>query len=740
MPSLSPPIRVILLLLLAEALIAGVGPGQFAAAQVGGALTGTAVDSATGAPLTAARVHLVELERRTDTHADGQFRFTAIPAGRYTLVVQRVGYRAARRTMSVGAEGLTGLVIRLAPAAIELPGLVVTGSLRTQESETAIQPVSVLGGQKLDRVLAATLGEMLNHEAGVASVSMGPASARPIIRGLGGDRVLLLEDGARTGDMSYSASDHAVTTDPGSAERVEVVRGPAALLYGSNALSGVINVIRDEIPTSRPEALHGRFTLHGQSAARSSLAALTLTAPFAGLAVRAEGSARTGGDLATPIGRLANTQVRTLAGGVGAGVVRDWGHAGGAYRHYNSRYGIPGGFVGGHDDGVTITMRRNALRGELHRQMGGGFLTDLEAQGGLVHYAHEELESGGALGTAFRLVTADANLMARHGRLGPAESGGAGLRAQFRDFAYGGSLRTPDAREYSGAFFLLEEHQTGRLRIQVGARYDWSHIAPLVADAAKPARSFGALSGSLGGLVELGRGVAIGMNLGRAFRTPDINDLYSDGPHLAAYREEVGNPALALEQGLGLDAFVRLNHERVRGELAVFQNRISQFVYPRETGAISQRGLPIAQYTGADARLEGAELKIVWTPAARLAVDATGSYVRGTLTDSAQPLPLIPPLRGTVGLRYERVTWFAGLAARLSVRQDRLGEFEEVTAGYQLIDATGGFRWPWLGRLHAVTLRIDNLTNATWRDHLSLIKSIMPGPSRSLSVLYRAEF
>jgi iron complex outermembrane receptor protein len=742
MPSRLPGVSIVVLSLLALASPA-VATASLRHDPLG-SVGGTVRDATTGLPLAAATVRLLELERRVDTHADGRFLIPSVPAGQYTLLVQRIGYRPHREVVRVGDESHTDVTVRLAASPLELPGIVVTGTLRAQEHGNAIQPTSVVGGQRLDRTLAGTLAETLLKEPGVAAVSMGPATSRPIIRGLGGDRVLLLEDGARTGDMSYSSPDHAVTSDPGGVERIEVVRGPAALLYGSNALSGVVNVIREEIPTTRPDGVHGRFTVQGQSASSGGFAGGHLTAPLGGLALRLEASARGAGDMRTPVGRLDNTQLTTWVAGGAAGVVRDWGHAGVSYRYFNSTYGIPGGFIGGHDEGVTVEMRRNAFRGEIHGKV-GGFIRDAELSAGFTHYAHEEIEAGGLLGTAFRLVTMEATALAHHDAFGPAHRGGFGARAQFRDFAFGGSLGTPDAREWSTAAFVLEEFETGRLRLQAGGRYDLTRIEPLEQRGGidigevRP-RTFGALTGSVGGLVDLGGGVGVGLNLGRAFRSPDVNDLYSRGPHLAAFREEVGNPDLKLEHGLGVDAFVRLTLPSLRAEIAAFQNRIRQFIYPRETGDTSQRNLPIAQFVGENATLVGGEARLTWTPLRHLVLDAGASYVRGTLTDSDEPLPLIPPLRGSADLRFERPSWFAGIGTRLAARQDRLGEFEEPTDGYALLDAVAGYRWEWFGRLHGVTVRLDNLTDATWRDHLSRVKSIMPGPSRSISLLYRADF
>jgi iron complex outermembrane receptor protein len=723
-----------------DALAGGIRPADPVAT-----VAGIVVDSVSDVPLAGANVRLIELERRVDTHADGRFFLGSVPSGTYTLIVLRVGYRPATRRVTVGDDDRLDLVVRLVRTPIELPGIVVTGTLRAQASADALQPVSVVGGQQLDRQLAGTLAETLERLPGVATTSMGPATGRPVIRGLGGDRVLLLEDGARTGDLSYSSPDHAVTSDPASAERVEVVRGPAALLYGSNALSGVVNVIREEIPTTMPDGVHGRITLQGLSVNRSGLVAAHMTAPFGPLAVRLEGIGRGAGDLRTPEGRLENTDMRTFTAGAGAGIIGDWGHLGASYRYYNSSYGIPGGFVGGHDEGVTVDMRRNTFRGEWHTTRGRGLLSDVDLSGGFTHYAHEEIEAGDILGTAFRLITVDGMALARHGPRGPAQDGGLGVRAQFSDHAFGGSLGTPDARELSLAAFFLEEFEAGRFRFQVGGRYDWTRIEPTeerggvdIGDV-RP-RTFGALSGSAGTLLDLGGGLALGVNLGHAFRTPNVNDLYSRGPHLAAYRVEVGNPELKLERGLGVDAFFRAQVAGARAELGVFRNRITQFIYPRETGDTSQTGLPIAQFVGENATLTGAEGTVSWSPVRSLVVDATASWVRGTLTDTGEPLPLIPPVRGSLDVRLEQRRWFAGAGVRLAARQDRLGEFEEPTDGHAVFDAVTGYRWSWLHRLHSITLRVDNLTDATYRDHLSRLKAIMPGPSRNLILLYRADF
>lgn len=715
-------------------------PASVRAQAVRHPLVGVVLDAERGTPVVGAVVRVRAEERQVETHADGTFRFPLLPVGVVEVEVRRIGYARQVVRTTLPQRASERLEVRLVPTAIELPTIVVTAGLGSRPADQSLQPVTALEGEALARAMGGTIAATLDGTPGVASVNLGPATARPVIRGLGGDRVLLLEDGARVGDMSYSSPDHGVAADVFSAERLEVVRGPAALMYGSNALSGVVNVIRDEIPLAIPDGVHGRVAMRGASVNEATAVGGHVLAPLGSrLAFRAEGSYQRAGDLRTPEGVLGNTDFETLTGAASVATAGDWGHAGVVARHLGTRYGVPGGFVGAHPEGVTIDQRRNAFRGQLHRRSSLGPFTEMEVDAGLVHYAHEEIEAGGILGTAFRLVTADADVILHHEGLGPLAAGGVGARVQVRDFAFGGGLATPDAREVNGALFAVEELASGRWRAQAGARTDWTRIEPRSNRPGVRTRSFAAVSGALGVLYTAAPGVMVGVNGGRAFRTPDVNDLYSRGPHLAVYREQIGNPDLGIETALGLDAFVRVEREAVRAELSVFRNVINGFIYPEETGEVSQRDLPIARYVGRDALLTGAEGQVQAVVLPHTVVAATASYVRGTLREDGLPLPLIPPLRGMVELRHERPAFTLGAGTRWAARQDRLGEFETPTDGYAVHHLLAGVRWSWGGRLHAVTARLDNITDTTWRDHLSRVKVIRPEAGRNLSVLYRVD-
>jgi iron complex outermembrane receptor protein len=258
--------------------------------------------------------------------------------------------------------------------------------------------------------------------------------------------------------------------------------------------------------------------------------------------------------------------------------------------------------------------------------------------------------------------------------------------------------------------------------------------------------------------------VRIGTSVGRAFRTPDFNELYTNGPHLAAYSYDVGDPSLKQETGIGVDVFARFTRERVRAEVAAFRNQMTNFISTSSRGRAVQdeEGRPIFQYTNEDARFTGAEGSLEANLTRRLVVDGTLSYVRAAFTNDRADIPvftvdeagdtvttfvaasrhpsLIPPLNGQANVRWEDRRWFAGLGTRFAARQERTGDFEAPTAGYGLLNLTAGLRLPIGSRLHLVTLRVDNLFDIEYREHLSRTKTVIPEPGRNVSLLYRLDF
>ena len=709
-----------------------------------GEIEGVVRDAETGEPLAGSFVSVVGTGTAAVTHGDGTFHLNGIADGTYAVHADRLGYRGA--TVEVTVEESAVVVIELVASPIALQGMVVTATISERDAAEALRPVSVMAGDELQRQMQGTIAATLASMPGLAVTSMGPTVSQPVVRGLSGDRVLLLEDGTRVVDASNSGTDHTNALDPASARRIEIVRGPGALLYGGNALGGVINVIRDEIPSAVPHHMTGSATLQSQTVTGSmGGSAATTFAVSEHVPVRVEVAARTGGDLKTPVGTLLNTDGDMWSGGAGSSYVAAWGHMGASFRGYRNDYGIPGGFVGGHEEGVRIEMERATSKFRTRVTSPVGVFQSLRFDAFHSWYQHREIEPPDILGTLYTQQAASGDILGQHSGWGPFAAGAVGARVSWEDFGYGGSLFTPDTRRLRAAAYLLEEIDLGSARIEWGLRYDWTRADPVHEDRDSDIgeirdRSFHSVSGSLGVLYKPGPGLTLGASAVRAFRSPDIDELYSEGPHLAAYAFEIGNPSLEAEIGRGLDVYIRYESNRLRGEVTGFYNDIKGYVYGEDTDRLSRVLLPIYQFQGNDAVFSGFEASVDADMGGGLAFEAVVASVTGNLKDTDQPLPLVPPLRGQAALKYGRPKWFIRAEAEMAARQDRIGEFETATDGYTVMNLSAGTRVTLGGRLNLLTLSLDNATNTEYRNHLSRVKEIMPEAGRGLSITYRVVF
>lgn len=510
-------------------------PAALAEAQPSGVVTGRVV-SATGTPVGDAHAELVELRRRTETAPDGQFRFEGVPSGSYLLQVEslRSGISIARIEVAAGQTVTADVTLDRATHA---ETIVVTATPLAAALSDIARPVSVLTGSELALRMQPTLGETLAQEPGVSSTYFGPGASRPVIRGLGGDRIRVLQSGLGTADASSTSPDHAVSFDPLGAEQIEVVRGPATLHYGSNAVGGVVNVLDDRVPdavSDRP--LHGKAEVSGATAADERAGAVSLNGganAFAwhadflkrktddlripgfaeSAALRAEEEAEGGGEEGHEEvqGTLENSAVENTSGAAGVSVVGSRGFLGFAFSGLDSLYGVPGhephaeeGEVPPGEEpapaeehgGVRIDLRqrRGDVRGELRQPMGG--VHNVRLRLGRADYEHTELE-GDEIGTVFTNESWEGRLELNHEPLGPF-TGSVGVQGARRDFAaIGAEAFVPPSVTDTFAVFAFEEARSGAWRFQVGGRYE--HQSAEVAEEALN-RTFGAVSGS-GGLV-----------------------------------------------------------------------------------------------------------------------------------------------------------------------------------------------------------------------------------------------
>lgn len=743
---------------LAALLIVLAAGAPVAAAQDGGVqdgegvLAGRVVNAESGAAVSFAQVLLEEAARSTTAGADGRFVLVGVPAGQYTLKAFRVGYRPFEGSVRLAAGDTTEAEVRMGATTLAVEGIVVRGR---RGAETLADRDVVLDDQALRRQMGATIASTLEAEPGIAMRSMGPAPARPVLRGLGGERLLVLEDGGVTGDLSHTSSDHAVTIEPMTAERIEVVRGPGALQYGPNVLAGAVNVVRGYVPEVRLDGPRATLSALGTSVSRGWAGSAAVEAPLAEtplgtLVTQADGSARRAQDVHTPAGVLSNTALATYNASGGASLVGTWGFAGGAASRYHSEYGIPGGFVGAHPNGVSIVMDRSLAELEGRYRPGGGalahVLSHIDVAGRYTRYAHQEYEAGGLLGIEFGVLSYHGSVTAHTEGLGPLERGAVGVSAAYRDYASGGYSFTPRSTEQTLSAFIFQEMQADPFVVQAGLRFDHRRVMPAARDTSRligviRPRQFAGVSAAVSGTWAASERLTLGARLLRSLRLPGIEELYSEGPHLAAYSFEVGNPALQMERGWGTELTARYEHPSAAVRLALFYNRISDYIFPQNTGEPSRVQLPIYQYRGAEARFVGGEAAATWRMGAGLEAEASASYVRATQLDAQQgagrPLPQIPPLKGRLGVRYRRGGLTLGPTLRLAAAQERTGDFETATPGYAVLDVSAEYAVAAGSVLHTISLGVENVFNTEYRDHLSRVRVIMPEPGRNLRLLYR---
>jgi iron complex outermembrane recepter protein len=720
----------------------------------------------TGEPMGGALVLLEELRRDVRTAADGTYRFENVPPGEYHASVRAEGYSTRRTEVTVPPGGATlDLVVTFDLHFAE----VVSVSPTPRAQFESYQPTTVLAGQELTKQLEDTIGATLQAQPGVASRSLGPGPARPVIRGLDGDRVIVLEDGQRVGDLSSQSADHGVTVNPASARRIEIVRGPATLLYGANAIGGLVNVITDQIPTTRVEHTEGNFTFDLGSNAGTAAGAGDVHFGNGRFAVHLGGGGRRTGDFSTPDGEVENSRLRSVFGSAGVSWTGERSYVGGSFAFDDTRYGIPDvefgdddddHDAGGHED-VTLTPTRRAFTLRAGGSGRDGLFSSYRATVGVRAYEHTELE-GDEVGTVFNNDTVEADLMLSHRPVGRLSGtfGGWVLNRAFD--AVGPEALSPAIDQRGVALFVYEEVVWPHVTFQFGGRVDRTSFEPA---GGLPDRDFTEASGSVGLLFRpaaANDNLVLAVSLARAARNPALEELYFFGPHPGNLAFEIGNPDLQSERALGLDVSLRGRSDRFRGEITFFNNSIRDFIFrnpisedefeAREDEFDERFGIghdamhghsdefPFVEFVGADSRLFGMEFHADVNLTNNLVAELTYDWVRGSLRGTGDPLPRIPPFRFTPGLRYHRNALQAGGTLTILGEQNRVFGEETPTEGSRILRLYTSYSFAAGGVINTLTARLDNATNTLYRNHLNYLKDVLPEMGRNFKLVYSVGF
>lgn len=721
---------------------AGSGTGSFAGpAAATGTIAGQ-VRSRGGDAATDALVMITELRRQARVDAQGRYRFLHVPGGRYVLNALSERHGSAVVEVSVAADQQVDVDIELEFGVHER--VVVTPNEDARGIPTVGQPVSVLEERELALRLRSTLGETMTSVPGVSSTAHAAGASRPVIRGFGGDRARILEQGLSVADASSTRSDNAVGTDLQDADGVEILRGPATLLYGSNAVAGVVNIVDQRVPSRVPErAIGGAVSLRAGSSANERSDGLVLDGGWQALAWRISAVQRQADDVKTPVSTLVNSDLETEQAGAGVSWMLGGGHVGIAHRGFDTDYGIPTPRL------VRIDMQRRRWEATGEFPRGPGFVSGLRARLGYTDYEHAEAVTLGSFGSRFEQRTWEARVEAQHRFWSERGSGTFGAQLQDRDLTVDGPQAfLPPNRTSGFALFAFEQLELGPFTVQLGARWESADVESSGAVARQ--RSFSGFSAS--GSVEWNaaeRPWGFGATVSRMTRLPTAEELASDGPHLSTFQYEIGNPDLVEERGSALELSARRTAGRVRSELTLFKSDYDDYAFLIPTGntvEVDGEELPQLVTLQRDARLRGAEARVridlVHGEAHHLELELRADTIRGETepTATGRWLPKIPPSRTALGVRYDGTRLWGGLELVRVARQDRVQLFEAPTEGHTLINASAGLRIHARSVVHDVMVVVTNLDDALGRNHVSPLKEIAPLPGRDVSVGYKVRF
>ncbi|MFO7523948.1 MAG: TonB-dependent receptor [Ignavibacteriaceae bacterium] len=712
------------------------------AAEFKSDLTGLVIDVESSKPVANAVIQILNTDNYTTSAPDGSFRFVWIPEAKYQLKVTHLSFQEKLVHVDLTKDRKQNLVIYLFPRTIDLAQVIVTGESKPTLFDEINDLSNVLKGKELQRDLSLTLASTLKNETGLAIRSMGPAPARPVIRGLGQNRVLISEDGISASDLSATSPDHAVTLEPFTVERIEVVRGPKVLLQTPTTIGGIVNVVRKEIPDEIHNQIHASVGGYAESANKGYLAAFTSEIPLNPFAVKIEISKRKTADLNTPAGLLKNSYSENLNYSIGSGYIHNQGFIGLSFRNFELDYGVPGGFVGAHPNGVDIQLYRRQLNFKSNYDFHSDLIKSLESNYSFVLYRHKEFENSGRIGAEFKIQTHLANINMNHNSIAFLSSGTAGISFEFREYEVGGFVFNPPSNSVNFSTYLFETISLSRFHFELGARYNFDAIKPLTL---KPdanignirKRDFNTYSLSFSTLYEISEIVFAGINLSKSSRVPTIEELFSEGPHLAAYSYETGNPELKAETGFGSEFFIYHKFDKLFFNINVFYNNLDNYIIPRNTGEMNFATLlPIFSTNGVGAEFYGIENQVDWKICRYFTFVNSVSFTTG-IFKSGSPLPQIPPLKGKVEMLYNTENFIIGIGTEWAASQMKVDQFEEPTAGYAILNNYYQYIFQTGDVIHTISLSIDNILNKEYRNHLSRVKSILPEAGRNFRLSYR---
>lgn len=637
-----------------------------------------------------------------------------------------------------------------------LKEIVVTANpLNSDQDAQTLAPATVLNGDALRDKQGNSLGATLSQELGVSASAFGAGASRPIIRGLEGPRIKILQNGMAIDDVSSLSNDHAVATESATAKQIEILRGPAALLYGSGAIGGVVNVIDGRIPDKLVPKTTGSVEARYSTVDNGTNLSGDVDTSVGAIGLHLDGNWRHTGDYKIPgspeiggtvpdNGRLDNSFTRAKSLGFGASYVADWGYIGAAVGTNEDRYGIPT------DEKSTILLKQSRydIDGLINNPFTG--IDSLRVRIGVTDYTHTEFESNGDAGTIFKNNAVDTRVELKHAPLA-GWRGVFGMQTENSKFS-GTNAETgladtvPVTKSSTIAGFLLEERQFGNVLASTGLRLESVKRSP--EENTVPERNFTLFSYSAGGLWTFTPGYGLGATYSVAQRAPATEELYSNGPHDSTATYDIGSASLKKETSHNIELTLQKTEGLIQWKTNLFQNKVKNYIYGMTGGQVDDDGVldPAGEFTlrnwsQANATIRGAEAEVTYNQrgdgfSGRVFADTS----RGKLDDLGN-LPLQPTTRYGASIGYQKADWRTGLQVVHAQAQDRLASFETFkTPAYTQVDANVSYTQ----RFNAYKLTwfalVKNMFNQDIRYSTSFLKADVPTQGRNLVVGVRTQF
>lgn len=659
------------------------------------------------------------------------------------------------------------------PVEIELPTVSVTGNPLGVGSDELVMPVSVLNGRELSLKRESTLGETLNGIPGVSSTHFGPNASRPVIRGLDGERVRIMQNGVGITDASSLSFDHAVAIDPLVIEQIDVVRGPAALLYGGSAVGGVVNAIDHRIPTEKLDGIIGRTEGRiGGPDSQNNLAGV-IDAGNGQIVLHADVYSRKSSDLDIPgyavsrrkqerdgtprtdNSKLVNSSADSDGGAIGASLTFDHGYVGASFSSFNSNYGTVA------DPAVRIDMQ--SQRWDIASEFTdlGAYIPRVKFRLAHTDYEHVELE-GEEVGTTFKNRGIEGSLEAGHGKIA-GFNGVVGLQFQNTRFAaLGEEAFVPSTRTQAQAVYFYEELPWQDFKFSFGGRFGHSSVESEDSATFGPGQQqrFTPTSYALGGLYNINAQWSVTTNLSHNERAPSYFELFANGAHLATGQFEVGDTNLDVERSNGIDAQLRWKDAGHQISVGAYYTRFSNFIgllnsnnrrgADGELNPVDADGngmadgsgeniIPEAVFTPLTASFIGLEAEGKFKLDDHWQLNLRGDYVRATDRDNDDPLPRITPFRLGGGLQYQKNSFGARLDILHAFSQHRTADNELPTDSYTDLSAMLTYKLPTKLNIELFA-KANNLLDDEIREHASFLKDIAPQGARALLIGFRSDF